>query len=206
MQNEDGANGFAGRQSNSPLVMGVVSAASVIQRKLRINEVERDEILKEYIELCKISHDFSILMNRFKHLDCMKLLKELSPAEFMCIKMLVVKNFQSGGNVTVTELSNSMLISAPAISKTLRNLEERGIILRTLDVKNRRKTYVHLTELGKEVYAREDRIMNRFGERILEGFGKENAKALLKQMTTLYGVFENELEAIEMEGKHVIED
>lgn len=162
--------------------------------------------MKEYIELCKISHEFVILMNRFKHLNCMGLLEELSPAEFMCIKMLVTKLFQSGDNVTVTQLADSMLISKPALSKMLRNLEEQGMITRTLNASNRRTTYVNLTEKGREAYTRENRIMNRFGERIMEGFGKENAKALLEQMKSLYGVFEKELKAIEMEGKHVIED
>lgn len=162
--------------------------------------------MKEYVELCKISHEFVIIMNRFKHLNCMGLLKELSPAEFVCIKMLVTKLFQNGDNVTVTELADSMLISKPALSKMLRNLEEREMIARTLNARNRRTVYVHLTEKGKEAYAREDRIMNRFGERVMKGFGKENAKALLEQMKSLYGVFEKELEAFEMEGKYVIED
>lgn len=80
------------------------------------------------------------------------------------------------------------------------------MITRTLNASNRRTTYVNLTEKGREAYTRENRIMNRFGERIMEGFGKENAKALLEQMKSLYGVFEKELKAIEMEGKHVIED
>ncbi len=152
-------------------------------------------MLEEYAELCKTSHEFMILMNRFKHLDCMGLLKELSPAEFMCMKMLVTKLFQNGGNVTATELADSMLISGPAISKTLRNLEERGMITRTLNAKNRRTTYVNLTEQGREAYARENQTMNRFGERVMERFGKENAKAFLEQMKSLYRVIERELES-----------
>lgn len=54
------------------------------------------------------------------------------------------------GKITISELAAKAGVLPSAISRTLRGLEEKGYIVRNVNQKDRRNTYVELTAKGEE--------------------------------------------------------
>ena len=54
-----------------------------------------------------------------------------------------------GGSVTPSEISNAMGISTARIAAALNNLESKGLVTRSIDLRDRRRILVELTEEGK---------------------------------------------------------
>ena len=85
----------------------------------------------------------------------------------------------------VGELAGLLDVSMPAVSKMLRNLEEKRLICRWTDPKNRRNVYVKLTEEGERVVSEaseHERIRIR---QIAEALGEEDLEHLLRIMNKL---------------------
>ena len=56
--------------------------------------------------------------------------------------------FNAGGYITVAQTATQLGISAPAVSRTLKNLENEGYIIRKTNPEDRRSVYVCVTENG----------------------------------------------------------
>ncbi len=57
------------------------------------------------------------------------------------------------GPMTVKELAAAAAMDAPAATVTVNDLEDRGLVLRSVDPANRRTKVVSITELGSAVVA-----------------------------------------------------
>lgn len=78
---------------------------------------------------------------------------DMSPAEFTLIAAFTAyeKN-NNGKHITVNELASSINVSVPAVSRTLKNLENRRLIQRKINLDCRRNTFVTITKKGKELF------------------------------------------------------
>lgn len=74
--------------------------------------------------------------------------------------------------VYVSELSASLHIAMPQVSRMLKSMEEKNLILRVVNQDNRRNTYVSITDMGRlkrkcvkdELDYYTNTIINRMGE------------------------------------------
>lgn len=80
--------------------------------------------------------------------------------------------------VKVSDLVKNMRVAAPAVSRCLKSLEGKECIVRTVDTKDRRNTYVELTEKGKQVLIETEEIFNSFTDAVFGEMGSENMQAL----------------------------
>lgn len=82
--------------------------------------------------------------------------------------------------ITITEISEAVLISKPGVSQVVNALEERKYVERITTKKDRRVVYVKLTEEGQMAL---NRMRDAINERILvilEKMGEEDSAMLLK--------------------------
>lgn len=97
----------------------------------------------------------------------------MTPSEFSvlcCAEQYPRKN--NGAAASVAEIAARMGVSVPAVSRTLRFLQERSLIERTVDEDDRRSVRVTITEEGREqlrdnmtrVVAALNRILSVFTE------------------------------------------
>lgn len=83
------------------------------------------------------------------------------------------------------ELAQAMQTSTAYVAKMLRGLEEKDLIRRTLDINDRRRTLVTLTEKGKE-QAKKDAAYVKDGVKwMLSILGDEDAVALVRILRKL---------------------
>ena len=85
-------------------------------------------------------------VHQFKKLNVSDLVPGLSSSEFSV--MGAILQMGENGKITSSELAAKTKTLPPAVSRTLRGLEEKGYVERSVDKKDRRNTYISLTEKG----------------------------------------------------------
>ena len=112
-----------------------------------------------------------------------ELIKEYKPEDLTPIQFKIMQYIGVNHPVTLSELSDCLQISMPNTSRELKKLIEKGLCEKTVDVEDRRKQYIRLSEKGKtiinEAFAS---IENRFHDRIknLSEKGIEEVRQALK--------------------------
>ena len=99
--------------------------------------------------------------------------------------------------VKVSTLSERMRINITAVSRTLKVLEKKNYIQRTVSAQDRRITYVELTP---EVLAEAEETMNTFTAKVLSSLKKEDVIRLTALMNQLYEASEAEIEKRKKKG------
>lgn len=97
---------------------------------------------------------------RIRHLtSCIMSYSGLSHSEFCLIS--IIKAYEEQGGVIVSDIVSEMKVTPPAVSRSLKSLESRGLLQRETNALNHRNTTVRLTEKGSEVF---DSACKTFGE------------------------------------------
>ena len=97
----------------------------------------------------------------------------------------VMRVINDRGATDATGLAEVGLLHAPSVTRILKELEDRKLIVRELDANDRRRSLVALTPEGREivrVVSRQVvRIMREYGER----FGPQRLERLLTELRAL---------------------
>ena len=83
--------------------------------------------------------------------------------------------------MTMSELAARMGQSMPAVSQRISKLEAMGYVRRQSDPRDRRTTWIHLTDAGIEQLEQTYRNMVRRMEWIMERMGQENTEMMFRE-------------------------
>lgn len=148
---------------------------------------------------------FSIF-NRFHRLKISSILPGVSSVEMGTLKTIehcrkekemATKEPDSksiDAKVTVSEVVRYMRVAAPAVSRTLRSLEEKKYVERMVCEGDRRNVYVRVTEEGKEVLNECNRILSELLKSVTEKMGEEDMNRLIGYLNKLEQIAELEIE------------
>ncbi len=84
------------------------------------------------------------------------------------------------GDVLPSEISNEMEVSSARVAAALNSLENKGLITRQIDLSDRRKILVRLTDKGKEVAERHQREVIADTANLLQQMGEQDAKEYVR--------------------------
>lgn len=98
------------------------------------------------------------------------------------------------GIITISELASEMHVQSSAVSRTLKSLEDKGYIVRTINKSDRRNTYVELTEPGRSMLKEAEEIMNSFAKAVITRMDEEDMNRLIAYLDELYHVSKEEIE------------
>ena len=93
--------------------------------------------------------------------------------------------------ITVSEIAAELDVTPPAVSRSLRSLESRGLITRETDLLNRRNTMVRLTADGRSFLEISRRQMDKVMEYVDEKMGGERKKQLYELLAEMTNIIEN---------------
>lgn len=110
------------------------------------------------------------------------------------ISRYVEENPGSPG-IYVSELADRMETATSAVSRMLKSIEGKGLITRTVDLENRRNTYVCLTPAGRQILADSAMGMEELWKRLLQRMGDEDAHKLIELWNKLASIMEEEVES-----------
>lgn len=105
--------------------------------------------------------------------------KDLSLAEFTALAQIEHNREHSPENIYADDLQQYLFVSKPAISQMLKALEKAGYIKREINLENRRKLTVTLTDEGRQALKIAKRYYRDALERIVETFGVEKTRQLI---------------------------
>ncbi len=105
-------------------------------------------------------------------------------------------------NVTVSDLARELSVSVPALSRTIKNLEKRGYVMRVTDHTDRRNHFLKVTPGGSGIVEKIDHQMEIYCEKIYGQIGEERVKDFIRFLNDLYDVTSEVIHNNESQVKH----
>ncbi len=155
---------------------------------LKCFEENAQELLKrisreEYESLLESIH-------RSADIDLFSAVTDLTPGELSLVHSAAVYPEKNNGElITVAQAASQLNVSAPAVSRTLKNLESKGYITRNTDPSDRRSVRISVTESGYSAVSRHISETLSILNKTLESFTDEE----IKTMVQLHCKFTNNL-------------
>lgn len=130
-------------------------------------------------------HEFFELIQKFRSLNLLATLP-LPRQDYMVLYTVECLQKEHPDSCTVSMITKKMQIPQPAVSRTLRSLENGGYLQREVCRSDRRNTYVSLTDAGKTAVQEAGQTLTAFHEGIQRRFTKEEAEQLKTLLQRLY--------------------
>ncbi len=146
---------------------------------MKLFEETASEILK------RVSHEEYESFIRSVHLsgevNIASVLTELTQSELALLHCAASYPVENGGAlITVAQAAAELKISAPAVSRTLKNLESKGYISRNADPSDRRTVRISPTESGTAAMKNCLRQTMEIINRTLAGFSDEELSMVMR--------------------------
>lgn len=92
---------------------------------------------------------------------------------------------QNEGKVIPSDISNEMGITSARVAAALNNLEAKGLIIRRIDIEDRRRIIIELTDLGKEQVQKQYKKIMGMVTNMLKYLGEEDTIELIRILKKL---------------------
>lgn len=150
------------------------------------------------MELEDTARDIFKTLQMFKNICLNDLFKDVTLSEYAVLKIIrSLQQEEKSSKVYVSEISQKIETSKPAVSKTLKILEQKGFVKRETDSQNRRKTFVFLTDRGYAVKKESDDAFQSFFYSVYKKIGKDDAEKFNVVAKKIANVMVEELELIQ---------
>ena len=141
------------------------------------------------------SQKFAAIIARMHKLKFGNMLTGVSEIEFKT--MSAISRISKSGDVKVSDIARYLELSAPAVSRTMKALEEKEYIERQTDKQDRRNTFVKLTTKGEEQQKAWMKVFEEFSEAIFARLGDEKSNQLLEDLEAFVKASKEEMKARE---------
>lgn len=84
-----------------------------------------------------------------------------------------------------TSLGPKMGMEATSLSRILKTMQEKGLIIRKRNPNDGRSVLIHLTEFGKEMRDYSKKVVLRFDEAVKENVSEEDMKTFMEVANTI---------------------
>ena len=145
------------------------------------------------------SQKFAAIIARLHKLKFGNMLTGVSEIEFKT--MSAISRISKSGDVKVSDIARYLELSAPAVSRTMKSLEEKEYIERHTDKQDRRNTFVMLTTKGEEQQKTWMKSFEEFSEAIFARLGDEKSNKLLEDLEAFVKASKEEMKAREKAKK-----
>lgn len=105
----------------------------------------------------------------------------------------IIRQNGQDGAVPVSALPDCLRMLAPAVSHTLRQLEENGLVERIPDPGDHRKALVRLTDKGEAIRLKAEDRMREYMHRVIDRVGEETFARMLDDLSTWEQAMQAEL-------------
>lgn len=133
------------------------------------------------------------MMHQFRSLNLFALLP-LTRQDYMVLFAIRCLQQKNPENLTVSAVAHKMEAVQPAVSRTLRGLEQQGMVVREVSRTDRRNTYVTLTEAGNSALKEADQMLCTFHQGLSMRLEPEEFQQMLILLKKLYQASAEQLE------------
>lgn len=132
-------------------------------------------------------------MGQFRKLRILDMFPKISELDYYVMAAIFDKEKEK--KITISEVAAKTHALPQAVSRTLRGLEEKGYVERMVNQKDRRNTYVELTEEGRYVAEKTRHVMSDFGCAVMSQVDEEDMRRMITYMNNIYHIAEKEIQA-----------
>lgn len=100
-------------------------------------------------------------------------------------KWRVLRVLDEDGPMEQTAIADAACLLLPSLSRILRSMEEEGLLTRTTDAADRRKSIVTISDAGRQLILDHAAQSNAILQRLEDGFGREKLETLLDLLEDL---------------------
>lgn len=138
-----------------------------------------------------LTRDFLNMMNNLFNIRRINYSKEMLNSEYHIMAAIYYNSHKS---MTISELAEKIHVSPPAISRSIKGLEEKGWINRFVDSNDRRTTFVVLTDLGESKYLMVKKQLKDFLNEVLENYDESELNHFISFGNNIYNDFSQKAE------------
>lgn len=133
---------------------------------------------KEFNEFLNLIHSMKRTTHKLKTTS-------VPPAEFMTLMVIqhisqCNKNADGTEGVKISDISKHLDTSKPDISKKIRMMEEKELVMRMDSKQDKRVTFIQITDKGKAVLLESKQRLDSFFNNVFTRMGEEDAKEFIK--------------------------
>lgn len=145
---------------------------------------------------CALQHQLMLSIRRVH--QCMNTLKKngFRQNDMVLLGLYRFQNDHPDEGLRVSELGKRALMSPPAMSRCLRQLENNGLIQRSFDPEDRRTLQVHLTEEGLRQASQTEQENFPCFEKVFTAMGDEDASELVRLMKSFSELLDKEIQSV----------
>ncbi len=104
---------------------------------------------------------------------------------------VVLLNLNPNKGTPSTSLGPKMGLESTSLGRTLKSMENNGLISRMPNKEDKRGVFILLTKKGKELRAISKKNGNKFNKVILDKIGKENLSVFFDVLKSINGTIKN---------------
>ncbi len=104
-----------------------------------------------------------------------------------------ILNQESSGNITATDLCEKTKMLKSQMNRTLKSMEEKGLIVRERSMRDQRQVYISLSPEHRSLFEEEHEKNLQIVGVILDRYGRDNARALIDELTAITDIIEEVL-------------
>jgi DNA-binding MarR family transcriptional regulator len=130
---------------------------------------------------------------RLKHVVAVFMEEALEPASLTANQYTVMSMVRRLAPVTSAELARRLQISAQSMGESLKGLEARGLVSRSLSPANRRLILFVLTPEGKKIMAKADKLVARAEDLFFSCLSEDALKSFKESLSTLRNRYAEDL-------------
>lgn len=143
----------------------------------------------------KLYGQFFEAIDQLRRLHVGDLFPNMSKSD--CTTLMAIDYYnqrKSDGVLTVSELAEKIHVKPSAVSRTLKNLEEQGLIERTVNKSDRRNTYVEISDAGRKRQQEMKVTMEEFVDAVLNRIREEDLRKLVEYLNEVCQIATEEIE------------
>ncbi len=139
------------------------------------------EIFPEGYDREKAKKCFLHTLHRFQRMRIGELMRGITRGEFLVLDLLheLTGQEEYSCGIQVSCLAARLLMPPPAVSRLLRTLELKGLILRKVGQEDRRNTYVSLTREGRLEWQCCRESFSEFTGHVVDAVGEKDMQTFL---------------------------
>lgn len=158
---------------------------------MQSEDKQLDQSLRELYQICE----------RVRKIRFPDFCDELPKGDMAVLTCVGQCKKNGGDRIKVSDVVKNMKAPAPIVSRSLKNLEDKGMIIREADKKDRRNTLLILTESGQETLKHTEKRMLYFMRQVVSKVGMEEMASFNAGMAHFIDVMEQEVKEINKETK-----
>lgn len=131
-------------------------------------------------------------MRRMKNIKLTCVCDEQPEGEVMLLNIISMLELKKD-KAAVAEIVPLIHMHATAVSRLMKNLEDKGIIVRSIDPDNHRNIIVSTTEKGKEINKKNHEKIKLFWENVFEKIPEKDISEMVRVWNEVMDVMEETL-------------